>query len=738
MKKIFLLLVSLVVAQGQTTTTTVPVRDKTYYPEAYGAKVNDGVDDKTALQACIDAAESAGGGIVQLRAGIYEVRPLATGIGLTINGDKVQLRGVGPTTIIRGITVGTGDATVTSNPFVLIGGKGYQSTVTPYGASGIWIEDLKLECDSNDATATASTPARNGHGLISLIHTPWSIVRGVTFGDIVYHQIEVQRCRNALIEDCVFGGNTESSRVQFDEGGASGQGNSTVYRSGAAAPSGWIDGITFRKCRFAGRNLTGQDLAVVRNIELYHTGNVVARRVLFENCEIGPVYSPGTTTLGYSMALQSETVRCDGLTIRDCLFLGDATGITYGLSIIPGTSVLRDVTIENNIWSGGPDANGTWFGGGFAVCLQIGTATYGSTITGGGGGTITNYGNRQNIVVRNNLFAPKLTLGTGPAAIGPNLNLVVAGSLSDLALENNVIRGPVYSSIATVSGTTWTSTTAHDLHPGEQVRLLTTGTLPTGFATGTTYYVVDVSGSSTFRLAASAGGTAISGSGGSGTHRWQNYLGNVTMGYTVGFAISEIVNLRMINNSAVWLHDNTATTGYNGAIYSMIFTSQGLESANVSHGALISGNRNVAPSGGGGNSGLREYGSATTYGVGRVEGNNVSGTWSSGFSLAAHGRWLPPNTKGADLASAATLNLATATGDLLDVTGTTGITAITLPEGEAKTCRFTGVLTLTNGASLILPGNANITTAAGDVAIFRGYSGSVVRCINYQRQATAP
>ena len=87
--------------------------------------------------------------------------------------------------------------------------------------------------------------------------------------------------------------------------------------------------------------------------------------------------------------------------------------------------------------------------------------------------------------------------------------------------------------------------------------------------------------------------------------------------------------------------------------------------------------------------------------------------------------------QGADIASAATVNLDTATGNLVDVTGTVTITAITLSQGRERTVRFTGALTLTNGASLVLPGAANITTAAGDFAVFRGYASGVVRCVVY-------
>lgn len=89
--------------------------------------------------------------------------------------------------------------------------------------------------------------------------------------------------------------------------------------------------------------------------------------------------------------------------------------------------------------------------------------------------------------------------------------------------------------------------------------------------------------------------------------------------------------------------------------------------------------------------------------------------------------------KGADIASASTVNLDNATGDLVDVTGTTTITGITLAEGIEKTVRFAGILTLTHGASLVLPGGASITTAAGDFAVFRGYAAGVVRCVDYTK-----
>lgn len=92
---------------------------------------------------------------------------------------------------------------------------------------------------------------------------------------------------------------------------------------------------------------------------------------------------------------------------------------------------------------------------------------------------------------------------------------------------------------------------------------------------------------------------------------------------------------------------------------------------------------------------------------------------------------------GADIAAAATLALDNATGNIIDVTGNTTITAITLADGAEVVVRFTGTPLLTNGASLVLPGGANIQAAAGDFAVFRGYASSVVRCTGYVKASGA-
>ena len=92
------------------------------------------------------------------------------------------------------------------------------------------------------------------------------------------------------------------------------------------------------------------------------------------------------------------------------------------------------------------------------------------------------------------------------------------------------------------------------------------------------------------------------------------------------------------------------------------------------------------------------------------------------------------------IASAATTDLSTVNDGDITVTGTTTITGFgTLTAGIKKILTFSGALTLThNATSLILPGAANITTAAGDVAIMRSLGSGNWKCISFTRAASLP
>jgi hypothetical protein len=89
--------------------------------------------------------------------------------------------------------------------------------------------------------------------------------------------------------------------------------------------------------------------------------------------------------------------------------------------------------------------------------------------------------------------------------------------------------------------------------------------------------------------------------------------------------------------------------------------------------------------------------------------------------------------KGGDIASASPLVIDT-DGDYFDVTGTVSFAAMTVAADRQFTLQFDGILTMTHHATnLDLPGEANITTAAGDVATFQSTASNTVQCINYTR-----
>lgn len=101
--------------------------------------------------------------------------------------------------------------------------------------------------------------------------------------------------------------------------------------------------------------------------------------------------------------------------------------------------------------------------------------------------------------------------------------------------------------------------------------------------------------------------------------------------------------------------------------------------------------------------------------------------------------------RGTDIASAGTLSLPATGGGVYNITGTTTINGISSAQGgRSVKLRFAGALTLThNGTSFILPGAANITTVAGDMAEFineaaADASGSNWRCFNYERSSGSP
>lgn len=91
------------------------------------------------------------------------------------------------------------------------------------------------------------------------------------------------------------------------------------------------------------------------------------------------------------------------------------------------------------------------------------------------------------------------------------------------------------------------------------------------------------------------------------------------------------------------------------------------------------------------------------------------------------------------VASATTCDIGAVRGSCIEISGTTTITGLGTSKNRRRYVRFSGALLLTyNATSLILPGAANITTAAGDTAVFQSDSSGNWRCISYRAAATSP
>ena len=104
--------------------------------------------------------------------------------------------------------------------------------------------------------------------------------------------------------------------------------------------------------------------------------------------------------------------------------------------------------------------------------------------------------------------------------------------------------------------------------------------------------------------------------------------------------------------------------------------------------------------------------------------------------LGMFGRWTSSDT----IASAGTTDIGAQAEAYLRVSGTTTITSFgTVRAGTIRFLQFSGILTLTyNATSLILPGAASITTAAGDTAAFVSEGSGNWRCLQYFKASGEP
>lgn len=117
-----------------------------------------------------------------------------------------------------------------------------------------------------------------------------------------------------------------------------------------------------------------------------------------------------------------------------------------------------------------------------------------------------------------------------------------------------------------------------------------------------------------------------------------------------------------------------------------------------------------------------------------ITGSGTLASWAIALGLSGGGATLGTNTftgvqnyaQGADIASAATINLTTATGNVINITGTTATSAVTLGIGMTRLVRALAAWPLTyNATTNNITGGISTTLAAGDMVFYQNISGVV-------------
>ncbi len=221
---------------GQSITTNSPNYDRTFYAERYGAKTGDTTDDRAGLQAAVDAAYTAGGGVVQLKSGTYYVNENGSGMGLLLK-TGVTLRGAG-----KNVTYIATNPTLSTLSYNVVAPFNFNTVANaPYTAHELSVEDITFYSTSivND------TASNRLHNFIACVNNSRSTIRRCGFGSTRGHFSEFNNAKNILIEDCSteMGGFAALAKFQIDNGGNAGPSravaakntsisNSATYASG--------------------------------------------------------------------------------------------------------------------------------------------------------------------------------------------------------------------------------------------------------------------------------------------------------------------------------------------------------------------------------------------------------------------------------------------------------------------------------------------------------------------------
>lgn len=377
--------------------------------------------------------------------GLYRVNPTAGGLAILLR-TGVRLQGSGPATII--------EAGVGAVPFELIAPYGYNTATTVLGAHELDVCDLTLR--------SSSLADSNCHGLLGFLHCPRARVRNVTFGDVYHHAVEFNKCRDVLLEDCKFIGQSNSSIVQFDDGGNAGQ-----MSANATAASWHRIEATLRRCHVAARVLTATALSNnARQIELSHSTTVELDRVIFDDCSLGPCLTL-TNSTSYTATFNAIPDAVRALEFRNCRVLGDTSGLTQGLMLSTAGGQVDSLIIEKCFFGAGYDVTGYYCAGGFAYACSPSVARSYSAVSGLTGYNL-NYTKVRGVRVLNNIFEQRLVQGYCTATMTGTSLMLSLCAIDDAVVQGNVFLGATETNVSTVN----VATAIHTFVTAESIRSL--------------------------------------------------------------------------------------------------------------------------------------------------------------------------------------------------------------------------------------------------------------------------
>lgn len=369
---------------------------KTFYPNG---------TDRAAIQDALDAAEAAGGGIVQLDYGTYSI----TTVNSPASGDKgsgaygleipsnVILQGMGDGTILSIVAGGVFGVGCGISP------KGMRTATSNFGAStNVVLRDFKI---------VASTQDDSSGNLLNLVHASYWYIYRLNIAGSIHHGIELDQSKYILVKDCRFTGSyssaTSGSWIQFDYGSAG------PCNRPASITTRSVEDILIENCIFSER--TGDTSN--REIDMTHNASeLVLERITFRNNHFTFRNQAALSCIYFDQSGGTTSSK-----IRDILFEGNTfvtqhpTSQVFALTDNTGRQI-DGITIKNNVFKGTSAALIWMFG------TSTATTTYATTYR------------RGLEILDNTIYFDKTGLGAST-----DYNLFALHQWASLKIKNNKI-----------------------------------------------------------------------------------------------------------------------------------------------------------------------------------------------------------------------------------------------------------------------------------------------------------